>query len=164
MNTLKPNLLGYWRHFSEASGIHLVCPYLLAAVCWRETNAGTSPLLDKPGPEGSGDGGHGRGLMQIDDRTHAAFVAKKLPSGSLAWTNPRENIIYGAGVLAAAMATFPDEPALGVAAYNAGAGAIRGAVKTVSGRAARFEVADRRTTKNYASGVLALWREFLPRP
>lgn len=95
-------------------------PSLLAAIGSRESGWGL--LLKPPGPAGTGDHGHGRGLMQIDDRWHKEFVA----SGQ--WQVPQSSIDYAAGLLQWATKYFrkrtggDEETVLryAVAAYNAG--------------------------------------------
>lgn len=62
-------------------------PSVIAGIGSRESAWGR--LLSPGGPGGTGDGGHGRGLMQIDDRFHQAFIS----SGR--WSNPKDNIDYG---------------------------------------------------------------------
>jgi|PlaIllAssembly_1097288.scaffolds.fasta_scaffold1158821_1 hypothetical protein len=98
-------------------------PEVIAGIMMRETNGGLSPLLDVQGPAGRGDGGHGHGLMQIDDRWHSAFTS------SDRWSNPKENIKYGAYVLRVKTQFFEKRQLLltditheqlGIASYNAG--------------------------------------------
>jgi hypothetical protein len=79
-------------------------PFLLAAIMDVESRFGTT--LTPPGPAGKGDGGHGHGLMQIDDRNHGAFLAQKMPDGTPKWANPYENIKYAAGVYKTAYGYF----------------------------------------------------------
>ncbi len=160
----KPALAMYWPQFCASGAKHGLCPYLLAAICWRETRAGMATQLSKPGPTGTGDGGHGKGLMQVDDRWHAAFVSKVLPDGRMAWQDPASNIDYGAAVLAECVQAFPGEIGLAVAAYNAGATRVKKAASRANTPSARLAAADLYTTNNYASGVLSLWRDFLPIP
>lgn len=112
-------------------------PSLIAGIGSRESNWG---LLLKPlGPTGTGDFsrpllspglGHGRGLMQIDDRAHPAFIA----TGK--WKDATENIRYGCGVLADNRKFFEGRLSgtstlllrATVAAYNAGAGNVKAAI------------------------------------
>lgn len=117
---------------------------LLGAISYRETLCGTSPLLVPPrgGASATGDGGHGRGLMQIDDRYHSSFTDTE------DWKDPTLNISY-----ALTRVLVPSFKSLGdlqqaVAAYNAGNGPIR---KSLS----LGEDIDARTTgKNYSAEVL----------
>ena len=113
---------------AEKAGVPIEVIYAIGS---RETAWGTSRALDKPGPAGRGDHGHGHGLMQIDDRSHKAFIR----SGK--WSDPRENLLYAATVLNS-MRTFLDrhtalsEEALEratIAAYNCGGGNVAKALK-----------------------------------
>ncbi len=98
---------------------------LLAALCNRESDFGVA--LRPPGPAGRGDGGHGRGLMQIDDRFHREWVLSvNAQTGRPYWEDPASNIDYGAEVLADARADLADLPPLAwVCAYNADAQRVR---------------------------------------
>jgi hypothetical protein len=107
-----PNFTKYWFH------------YLLMGICSRESHFGL--LLDK---NLTGDGGHGRGLMQIDDRSHAEWISLQK------WKNPAANIEYGADVWMDNFNYFIDHYDLvggdaqlvwaATAAYNCGAGNVR---------------------------------------
>ncbi len=94
---------------------------VIAGIGSRESHWGLA--LTPPGPAGTGDKGHGRGLMQIDDRWHVNFIQ----SGK--WTDPTENIIYGCAVLKNSMALFEKRLGwtkslrllqAGIAGYNCG--------------------------------------------
>jgi hypothetical protein len=94
---------------------------IIAGIGSRESHWGLA--LTPPGPGGTGDHGHGRGLLQIDDRWHVPFVE----SGK--WANGRDNIIYGAAVLKNCMDYFVTKAEwemslnlirAGVAGYNCG--------------------------------------------
>ncbi|NJL23457.1 MAG: SH3 domain-containing protein [Leptolyngbyaceae cyanobacterium SM1_3_5] len=61
-------------------------PSIVAGIGSRESAWGLA--LSPKGPGGTGDRGHGRGLMQIDDRYHKEFINSGL------WRNPQENIRY----------------------------------------------------------------------
>lgn len=96
-------------------------PSILAGLGSRESHWGLA--LTPPGPGGTGDGGHGRGLLQIDDRWHVPFIE----SGK--WADGRENIIYGGAVLKTCMDYFVKQAGwemsfnlikAGVAGYNCG--------------------------------------------
>jgi len=123
---------------SESSGVD---PALLFAVMARETG----------GRNVVGDGGHGRGLMQIDDRSHGKWLAANEQG-----MNPETNVAYGARVLRANIDAFPGNLKAAVAAYNAGAGRVRAAL-------AKGADPDTVTTgKNYAADVLARRERFAP--
>lgn len=116
--TLPRNVALWWPHFDEAGKYFMLDPFLLAAICARESGGGV--YLVPRGPEGTGDGGHGRGLMQIDDRYHGEFIARKLPDGRFAWQDARENIRYGAGLLRQYLDQLDGDMPAAIAAYNAG--------------------------------------------
>jgi soluble lytic murein transglycosylase-like protein len=91
---------------------------LIAGIMWRESNFGLA--LDE---NQTGDHGHGRGLMQVDDRWHSWV------NESEDWKDPEANIRYAVtNVLAPAIGMFNDVKT-GLAAYNAGPGAVRKALK-----------------------------------
>lgn len=101
----------------------------VAVICGigsRESEWGLSPALDQPGPGGKGDHGHGRGLMQIDDRSHAFARGNK-------WSDPEANILYSAKVLISSRAFIAKKfPSLKgdallratLAGYNCGPGNV----------------------------------------
>lgn len=100
-------------------------PSVIAGIGSRESGWGR--LLSPPGPGGTGDGGHGRGLMQIDDRFHQTFIS----TGQ--WRNPKSNIDYGIDqVLSRSYAYLDQNTNLqgtdllrgAIAAYNAGLGNV----------------------------------------
>jgi soluble lytic murein transglycosylase-like protein len=83
-----------------------VSPFLIAAIMDRESRYGQA--LRPPGPAGTGDNGHGHGLMQIDDRSHAAFIA----TGG--WKIPRQAITYATrNVIKPALNYFKARPGAG---------------------------------------------------
>lgn len=73
-------------------------PFLLVAIAMRESRSGAA--LVPPGPAGKGDYGHGHGIMQIDDRSHAEWLAAN------DWTDPLINIRKGADILRGKMRFF----------------------------------------------------------
>ncbi len=98
-----------------------VPPSVLAGLGSRESHWGLA--LTPPGPSGTGDHGHGRGLLQIDDRWHVPFIQ----TGK--WADGNENIIYGGAVLKNCMDYFVKKDnwtmsyqliQAGVAGYNCG--------------------------------------------
>jgi hypothetical protein len=88
-----------------------VSPFLIAALMEQESNYGLA--LSPPGPTGTGDKGHGHGLMQIDDRSHQKFLARKAPDGTPLWQIPLENIRYGVKVLKDTLRYFRNQPKTG---------------------------------------------------
>lgn len=115
-----PNRLEQWRPEIEAAAAYTgLAPELIAAVMDRESLGGLA--LHPKGPEGTGDFGHGqtlghgRGLMQIDDRAYPDFAAEPEQ-----WKDPALNIIFGARILARNISTFFDDVPCAIAAYNCG--------------------------------------------
>jgi soluble lytic murein transglycosylase-like protein len=98
-------------------------PALLLAVMDRESRCGEA--LKPPGPTGTGDGGHGRGLMQIDDRSHGPFIASADWRGVALWKLPEFNLLYAAKLLRANLDALSGDVAGALCAYNAGIGTAR---------------------------------------
>jgi soluble lytic murein transglycosylase-like protein len=90
-----------------------LAPELIAAVMDRESLGGLALLPQ--GPTGTGDHGHGRGLMQIDDRAFPDFCAEPAQ-----WQVPGPNTAFGARILARNLQAFEGDVPCAVAAYNAG--------------------------------------------
>jgi hypothetical protein len=104
-------------------------PSVIAGIGSRESHWGR--LLSPAGPSGTGDLGHGRGLMQIDDRFHIPFI------NSGKWRDPRENIQYGINEVLAKNYDYLDRNTNlqgiellrgALASYNAGLGNVLDAV------------------------------------
>ncbi len=122
----------YGEFIRTSAGHHEHRPEVVAGIMMRETEGGLSKWLDKPGPEGRGDGGHGHGLMQIDDRSFPDFCRAER------WQDPATNIDFGCRVLLGKSsflkAHFPQlapdtlERAA-VAAYNCGEGNVKKALE-----------------------------------
>lgn len=101
---------------------------VIAGIGSRESLWGLA--LTPQGPTGTGDGGHGRGLMQVDDRWHV-----KHTSGT-DWMIPEKHIPYAVGVLKWSIDTLQKDMGLqglnalraGIAAYNAGPGNVKNAL------------------------------------
>ena len=102
-------------------------PFLLSAICLRESGAGWAPGYEPKGkPDGWGDNGHGFGLFQIDIRYHRGFVL------SADARDPSRQAVYACRILhenrhylkhSASMPPDNLERAA-VAAYNAGVGSV----------------------------------------
>ena len=147
-----PKHLAQWsREFHAASTVARLCPYLLAAVCDRESRGGLA--LKPPGPAGKGDFGHGRGLMQVDDRFHPGFLVASDGAGTHLWKLPAYNILYGALLLRANVDALKDVH-LALAAYNAGVSKVRRAADaiTLSGDLARLMEQRRAAADSLTSG------------
>ena len=84
-------------------------PFLLAGFMEQESDYGRA--LTPPGPTGTGDGGHGRGLMQIDDRAHPEFIAKVGADGKPLWQDPDQALRYAVGVYRSAVTFLSQRPA-----------------------------------------------------
>ncbi|HEY3674889.1 MAG TPA: transglycosylase SLT domain-containing protein [Candidatus Tumulicola sp.] len=94
---------------SDAARKHGLDPELLAAVAAQETggpgsNAGSNIV---------GDGGHGRGVFQIDDRWHD--FAKTADA-----MDPEKNADYAAGMISGLLHRFGGNVHEALSAYNAG--------------------------------------------
>jgi Transglycosylase SLT domain len=93
----------------NAAKSHGVDPALLAAVAAQETGG--------PGSNGGrnvvGDGGHGHGLFQIDDRWHD--FAK-----TAAAMDPAKNADYAAGMISGLLKRYGGNVREALSAYNAG--------------------------------------------
>src|SRR5215472_16710163 len=93
-----------WRHEVErVSNETSMDRYLIWAVMDRESLCGDA-LFPKGSPQGVGDGGHGRGLMQIDDRAHISFC-----EDISLWGDAYQNILYGATLLRTNIRKLGDE-------------------------------------------------------
>lgn len=123
-----------------------------AAMGWQESRWGDA-LTPWNDPCGTGDGGHGRGLFQIDDRYHRAFV------DSAAFRDPLKQALYACRILRDARQWFKrstlntQDPErlerMVYAAYNCGPAKVR--THLVLGH----DVDAGTTRKNYSARV---WR------
>ncbi len=101
--------VAYAPQIVQAAQQHGVSAQLLAAVAAQETggpgsNAGSNIV---------GDGGHGHGLFQIDDRWHA-FAREP------AAMNPQANADYAAGMISGLLQRYGGDVHKALSAYNAG--------------------------------------------
>jgi hypothetical protein len=96
---------------------HGLDPALLAAVAAQETGGpGASS-----GANVVGDGGHGHGVFQIDDRYHAFAETP-------AAMDPARNADYAAGMLSGLLQKFGGNVRAALSAYNAGSPGATGTV------------------------------------
>ncbi|MDR8390006.1 transglycosylase SLT domain-containing protein [Aliifodinibius sp. S!AR15-10] len=109
-------LMGYFQATSKKYGLPLA---LLLAVASRESRMGLALSAD-----GTGDRGHGIGVMQIDKRYHPGFTRAHDPFDHQA------NIDYGGRYLGVLLRDFGGDILQAVAAYNAGPANVRKAVHT----------------------------------
>lgn len=101
--------VAYAPEIAGAAAQHGLDPYLLAAVAAQESGG--------PGANGGrnvlGDGGHGHGLFQIDDRWHD-FARE--PAAMV----PARNADYAAGMIQGLLRRFHGHVRRALSAYNAG--------------------------------------------
>jgi hypothetical protein len=109
--------VSYGPEIAAAAARHGVDCRLLAAVAAQETGG---PGSDS-GRNVVGDGGHGHGLFQIDDRWHAF-------ASSPAAEDPAANADYAATMLAGLLKRFGGDVRSALSAYNAGSPTARGTV------------------------------------
>ena len=102
---------------TQAAGRNGLDPRLLAAVAAQETGG--------PGANGGrnvvGDGGHGHGLFQIDDRYHA-FAST--PTAM----DPGKNADYAAGMISGLLRHYGGDVRKALSAYNAGSPTSSGTI------------------------------------
>jgi hypothetical protein len=94
---------------AAAAARHNLDPRLLAAVAAQETGGPGS----NSGRNIVGDGGHGHGVFQIDDRSHAFASAP-------AAMDPGRNADYAAGILSSNLQRFGGNVREALSAYNTG--------------------------------------------
>jgi hypothetical protein len=108
-------------------------PTLLAAVAAQETGGPGATS----GANVVGDGGHGHGVFQIDDRYHAF-------ASTSAAMDPGQNADYAAGMLSGLLQKYGGNVHAALSAYNAGSPTATGTVTNWGG-----------TQLGYADSVLA---------
>lgn len=101
--------VAYAPQIAQAARRHDVDPDLLAAVAAQETGGPGS----NSGANVVGDGGHGRGIFQIDDRWHAF-------ASTPAAMDPAKNADYAAGMLSGLLGRYGGNVRAALSAYNAG--------------------------------------------
>jgi soluble lytic murein transglycosylase-like protein len=161
-----PQRLAQWKDVVEpCARYYRLDSALVYAVMDRESNGGE--LLKPRGPGGTGDFGHGRGLMQIDDRAHP-FTSCQDDTGRSLWADAWFNVSYACRLLARLMLTFNGDVAAAVGAYNTGAGNVRKALAGVAATASleeRVKAVDRYTAgHDYVRDVLKRRAAFLGEP
>ena len=109
--------VAYATEIATAASRHGVDPKLLAAVAAQETGG--------PGSNGGhnivGDGGHGHGVFQIDDRYHEF-------ARTAAAMDPAQNADYAAGMIAGLLHSYGGNVHAALSAYNAGSGNAVGTI------------------------------------
>jgi soluble lytic murein transglycosylase-like protein len=142
-----PNRLERWRPEVESAAAHTgLAPELIAAIMDRESLGGMA-LIPK-GPAGTGDHGHGRGLMQVDDRAFPDFCAE-----SSQWSSPETNIAFGARVLRRNLQAFSGDVPCAIAAYNAGIRRVQ-RLLAMSPQPSVEQLDELTTGRDYVSDVL----------
>jgi len=101
--------VAYAPQIASAARRHGLDPDLLAAVAAQETGGPGS----NAGRNVVGDGGHGRGLFQIDDRWHTFAQSPEA-------MNPGQNADYAAGMLSGLLSRYSGNVHRALSAYNAG--------------------------------------------
>lgn len=153
---LPPRLAQWAGHIHAAASVYGLDPYLLAAVCDRESLGGEA--LTPKGPRGVGDEGHGRGLMQIDDRWHKGFIRAEFDDRVPLWTDPFFVFGYAARLLRRLLNRFDQDVGAALCAYNAGEDDAIAVLKLMPPEATSAEriqrFSQRTTQKNYCSDVL----------
>lgn len=125
-----------WPWIGELEDMYALPRWLLLAVGSRETN-----LSERYTKGATGDGGHGHGVMQYDDRSH------KIPAGFD--LDARLQFTVAAEMLRSLGQHFKGNWSAALAAYNAGVGAVQR-------RLDHGEPVDWATTgKDYSVDVLA---------
>lgn len=94
MATIPGRVAQWMPHARAAELVYGVDALLLLALLDRESHGGEA--LHPRGPGGTGDGGNGYGLGQIDGRYHATFIAARGPDGKPLWADPAFAILYSA--------------------------------------------------------------------
>ncbi len=102
----------------------------IAALVSRETLWGWFAGYTKPGmSNGTGDGGHGHGFFQIDDRSHGDFLRRihTTPEGKVVpvWWYPFEQCRYALQLFQANLKILHGSLKAATAAYNCGAGNVQ---------------------------------------
>lgn len=111
--------VAFGREIEGAAQRHHLDPRLLAAVAAQETGGPGS----NSGRNVVGDGGHGHGLFQIDDRYHSFAQTG-------ASMDPAANAEYAAGLLGSLLQRYGGDVHKALSAYNAGDPNARGTVTT----------------------------------
>ena len=99
----------YGNEIAGAARAHGLDPALLAAVAAQETGGPGS----NSGANVVGDGGHGHGVFQIDDRWHAFAT-------SPAAMDPGQNADYAAGMISGLLKEYGGNVHEALSAYNSG--------------------------------------------
>jgi hypothetical protein len=105
-----PSCVRFGSEIAAAAITFDVDPTVLAAIAAQETGG---PDTDS-GNNVIGDDGHGYGIFQIDDRSHADFTSTP---GAM---NPAENAAYAASMISQLIEKYDGDEHAALSAYNAG--------------------------------------------
>jgi Transglycosylase SLT domain len=122
--------VGFATQIAGAARRYGLDPDLLAAVAAQETGGPGS----NSGHNVVGDGGHGHGVFQIDDRWHAF-------ASTTAAMDPAKNADYAAGMLAGLLKRYGGDVREALSAYNSGSPTAAG-TKTTWGDGSTLGYAD----------------------
>ena len=142
----------YPRAFGPIVTSVAVAEHVPAPVLWGVMREESAFIADVKSPANA------HGLMQLIPST-AKLVARNtgLASDETALHTPRVSVALGGKLLAQLRASFPEDPALAIPAYNAGAGAVRAWLKARP--AVDFDIwveeIPFEETRNYTKRVLA---------
>jgi hypothetical protein len=109
----------YGAQIAAAAQSHGLDPRLLAAVAAQETGGPGATS----GSNIVGDGGHGHGLFQIDDRYHAFASTPQA-------MDPARNADYAAGMLSGLLSQYHGDVKAALSAYNSGSPTASGTMTT----------------------------------
>jgi hypothetical protein len=153
-STALPPHISRWKSQLEAAELCFgVDPFILAAIIDRESLGGKA--LNPPTAGGTGDGGHGRGLGQIDDRYHRSFVDAMFDDGAFLWRDPTFNILYAARLLKRNLDASDGDYATAIAAYNCGLKRARYAAGASQGETRIAALNAVTTGRDYVTDVFA---------
>lgn len=162
-----PGRLSRWlNQFIAAELCYGIEVPLIAAIIDRESLGGEA--LKPKGPAGFGDSGHGHGLGQIDDRTHAGFLHAKFWDGIPLWQDASFNILTAARLLRSNINAGRGDLPLAIASYNCG---LKKALRyleekktEITSEEKRVKVLDSATTNgSYVSDVFRRMKEYTPK-
>lgn len=111
--------VAYAPQIAAAAKRHNLDPTLLAAIAAQETGGPGS----NAGRNVVGDGGHGRGIFQIDDRWHDF-------ARTGAAMDPQSNADYAAGMLSGLLSRYGGDVHAALSAYNSGSPSATGTETT----------------------------------
>jgi transglycosylase-like protein with SLT domain len=117
ISSLQQQGVAYASQIAQAAAKYGLDPRLLAAVAAQETGGPGS----NAGRNIVGDGGHGHGIFQIDDRFHAF-------ARTAAAMDPQANADYAAGMISGLLREYGGDIHKALSAYNAGSPDARGTV------------------------------------